>query len=166
MPSNPYTAVHQRASFQRGPAKYHCCYICGLQASDWALNRDAGHEIKLDDARVHRGSQRRRRTYADSLDAYVPLCRSCHRAYDAGAVDRRSRWNIIDPDLRERARARVAAARSAWLRWRGKPVTKEFRECESCAGPFWTTRGDTWCVFCRQPDTAAIVGNRRPMRRP
>ncbi|CAL9613078.1 hypothetical protein ACWDTQ_04095 [Streptomyces cellulosae] len=164
MSPNPYAAVHARASLRRGPAKYHCCYFCGLRARDWALNREADAEIKRAPSRMKAGRRIPSRDYADSVDAYIPLCRGCHRAYDHARdmFDRRARWNAVLPDLRERARAQVARAHAAWKRFTGRHDAPVERACEQCNGPFWTTRGDTWCLFCRWPDVAAIVGDRRP----
>ena len=65
-----YFTVHGRLRVQRGPARGFLCTRCGAQAQEWALT---GEPKWLDP-----------RPYTDDLDAYVPMCNSCHQALDHG----------------------------------------------------------------------------------
>src|SRR5215831_19553254 len=57
-----YSTLHTRLRTQRGLAAEHQCVRCPAQVRDWArVHTENGEDIWTD---------------------YVPLCRSCHIAYD------------------------------------------------------------------------------------
>lgn len=62
-----YAAVHARIRRERGSASaYPCADGCGRQAKDWA----------------YVGLRAGVLPFEPNLDAYVPLCRRCHRRRD------------------------------------------------------------------------------------
>jgi len=67
-----YSAIHQRLRYHRGRASDLPCTHCADRAREWALIG----EPKWFDSR--------RRPYTDDLNAYTPLCGSCHQRLDRG----------------------------------------------------------------------------------
>lgn len=65
-----YNGVHARLTRLRGRAADQVCAHCGDTAYQWALTG----EPKWSDPRA----------YTDDLDAYTPLCGSCHARLDRG----------------------------------------------------------------------------------
>lgn len=77
-----YTAVHQRLTRERGPAREYECLKCGNIAAHWAYNsaNPDPHE-KLDSDKGL--------FYTYDLSYYIPLCVPCHSRLDRGD---RSTW--------------------------------------------------------------------------
>lgn len=71
-----YAQMHLRLAKARGAASQHACHRCGEPAAEWAL--DHSHDSI---AREERGG--RIVPFSRDLNAYVPLCRGCHRRADA-----------------------------------------------------------------------------------
>lgn len=73
-----YRRAHYRLENARGRADQYACVLCGGAAQEWGV--DHGHEsLRTEEMdSVHKG-----RRYSLDLDAYHPLCRSCHRKADA-----------------------------------------------------------------------------------
>lgn len=94
-------AVHSRLYRARGPAKAQPCAVCGGTARDWAYLYTAG-----DAEIVQPGGSR----YSDDLDDYAPMCRRCHRRFDA----------TNDP---ERATGRGVSRNAKMYRCGGCPTT-------------------------------------------
>lgn len=71
-----YATVHLRLVALRGRADSHSCAHCGTRARDWAYDHLDPNE---------RRSERSRDDGPFSLDPehYMPLCRPCHRRFDA-----------------------------------------------------------------------------------
>lgn len=67
-----YTAAHRRVIALHGSASKHMCAHCLGQASDWAYDH-----LDPDEKTEARG------TYSPDPSHYLPLCRWCHRAFDA-----------------------------------------------------------------------------------
>jgi hypothetical protein len=78
-----YGTVHIRLRNERGAASSHECVSCGAAARDWAYQHGAPDE------RVEDG-----KPYSLNLDYYAPMCRDCHRQFDA---DRTSRRGCVVP---------------------------------------------------------------------
>jgi hypothetical protein len=69
-----YRSAHRRAELEHGKASdWDCAFQCGQRALDWALCIDALEILT---------SAKGRRYSVDPYD-YVPLCRKCHRRFDA-----------------------------------------------------------------------------------
>lgn len=68
--SSTYDDVHWILARDHGPAKTHKCK-CGNPAYEWAYQHNG------DTVTDERG-----RKFARDLDAYSPMCRSCHRLLD------------------------------------------------------------------------------------
>lgn len=110
IPAATYAAVHHRLIRTRGPARLHVCW-CGRQALDWAYRGGDPDE------RVEETGHRPGMVFSPNLDAYEPLCRSCHRAQDdrgeaaangrAGAakIAASARARMSTPEARARSRA-------------------------------------------------------------
>ena len=80
-----YAALHYRVRNARGKATGHQCVRCPRPARDWAqVHTEDGTDIWAD---------------------YVPMCRSCHMAYD-----RDSRPWLYAPSLEQEAKRKAAAA--------------------------------------------------------
>lgn len=71
---NGYNNAHMRVRRARGPAKTYQCR-CGDQARDWAY---IGSESEYVNERGWR--------YSNDINAYEPMCRPCHRRFDADAI--------------------------------------------------------------------------------
>jgi hypothetical protein len=92
-----YRALHKRVELARGKAPGHACADCGGQAAQWS--------------QVHG-------TTGQEPGHYRPLCRTCHRAYDAASLARGERHGsarLAEAQVREilwsRASQRELAAR-------------------------------------------------------
>lgn len=72
-----YMGAHQRVRRVKGAAKLNACDFCSSQASDWALRADA--ELKRSGF-TSRGTFE---TWSENPNDYRPLCRKCHKKYDA-----------------------------------------------------------------------------------
>lgn len=66
-----YNSTHARVRRTRGRAAEHDCIHCGGAADDWAYIHGSPDE------KVEAG-----RRFSPSVENYMPLCRTCHRAYD------------------------------------------------------------------------------------
>lgn len=71
-----YSRAHARIIAERGPAPSHQCAECGSAAHEWAFN----HAHKPTRVVVHDG---RPTPLSVDVNAYEPLCRSCHRLADS-----------------------------------------------------------------------------------
>lgn len=74
-----YALVHYRLGIERGRASGFVCDECGSPAKDWAYDNLDANE-KYDE---------KGRPYSEDLSHYRPMCRSCHRAFDAKATCRK-----------------------------------------------------------------------------
>jgi len=72
-----YSAAHFRVRQLRGPAAAHACAACGDPACEWAFD----HSTPVEDTRYHADG----RPYSPRVEAYRPLCISCHRQDDKRA---------------------------------------------------------------------------------
>lgn len=108
-----YQAIHKRLFHHRGRAGDRLCVYCEAPAQGWALAGEA------------KWCDKRGRRYTDDLNAYIPLCQSCHRQLDrtpcphgpnyvrlpdgackACARERRKERYTNDPAYRERLLAK------------------------------------------------------------
>lgn len=64
--------------YERGKAKEHVC-TCGKPAQEWAYMGD-------DDEKIATAAYELGKVYSQNLDAYIPLCCSCHRKMDQKAA--------------------------------------------------------------------------------
>lgn len=69
-----YGAAHIRIRKSRGSATKYPCSNCTAMASEWAYDHTDPEE---------RVDARFGRPYSVDQDRYMPLCVSCHRAFDA-----------------------------------------------------------------------------------
>lgn len=98
-------AMHARLRRDKGPASNYAC-TCGAQASDWAYNHeDPAPKLSPD----RRGTWM---WWSDNPDMYVPMCRKCHRNFDAkrarDELAEYRRWKFVSgmaelPEFREAA---------------------------------------------------------------
>lgn len=70
-----HRAVHKRLVRDRGAAGNHKCTTCSNPANAWAHNWSTWEDVAQD----IRG---KRMTFSTNLDAYQPLCHSCHNELD------------------------------------------------------------------------------------
>ncbi|MEU8682612.1 hypothetical protein [Streptomyces sp. NPDC048611] len=116
--ANAYVAAHNRVRTLHGPARNHPCEFCGLRAHDWALDWEAPEIIR----------DQQWRAYSPNPDFYMPLCRSCHKAYDAHVSKygpdapgvlrlRDSLWRAVDPALRAAQRKGLENSFTALQMW-------------------------------------------------
>lgn len=75
MTADPYWDWHREIERARGKAKTHLCALCDKPARDWALKEEHVEQERL-------GT----RFFITDLEAYEPLCRSCHLFRDRGGV--------------------------------------------------------------------------------
>jgi hypothetical protein len=68
-----YFGVHVRLHRVRGPAAAHPCRHCDKPAYEWCYDHGDPDERRDEDGRV----------YSLDLARYLPLCRPCHRKFDA-----------------------------------------------------------------------------------
>lgn len=68
-----YDAMHERIKEQRGKARLFSCITCGCQAQEWAYQH-TDPEPRVSEHGC---------LFTDDVMAYEPMCRRCHRAYDA-----------------------------------------------------------------------------------
>jgi hypothetical protein len=68
-----YDGVHHRLRANRGNADTHTCEFCGFPAVDWAYDHDDPEEL----------TDERGRVFSRDPEHYMPLCRICHRTFDA-----------------------------------------------------------------------------------
>jgi hypothetical protein len=73
-----YAAAHLRVVRERGDAAAHRCARCPSPADEWAYDHTDSREL-LDDVG---------RPYSLNPNFYLPLCRPCHRRFDAQQRDR------------------------------------------------------------------------------
>ncbi|MBQ0974758.1 hypothetical protein KBZ00_27050 [Streptomyces sp. RK31] len=96
-----YEQAHTRVKNLNGPARNHPCEFCGLRAHDWALDWESPDIVR----------DQQWRAYSPNPDWYMPLCRPCHKTYDAhvrrfgpdpvGVLRLRDGlWKATDPALR------------------------------------------------------------------
>ena len=64
-----HVAAHHTIRKLKGKASAYDCVQCGGQAMDWAY--------------VHGPDTYGLREFSLDLDDYVPMCKACHRKYDA-----------------------------------------------------------------------------------
>lgn len=69
-----YRAVHARLMYEIGKAKEFTCE-CGKQAQEWAYLGDENEMVAT-------ASYELGKVYSQNLDAYTPMCCSCHRKMD------------------------------------------------------------------------------------
>jgi len=74
-PKNGYITAHDRTRRVRSKAKTHQCTTCQSRADEWAYNHDSPDPNAITDDMG--------RIYSNDPSFYVPMCRSCHRTYDA-----------------------------------------------------------------------------------
>jgi hypothetical protein len=67
-----YDSVHQRLRTWRGRASTHSCVTCGKPADEWAYHHGSQGE-RVNDQGI---------AFSADLNAYDPMCRSCHRQMD------------------------------------------------------------------------------------
>lgn len=72
-----YTTVHKRLVQERGSASEHACAHCGARAQDWAYSNGDLNAVRQDDGREAGLA------YSLNPDHYEPLCKACHRRFDA-----------------------------------------------------------------------------------
>lgn len=79
-----YQGAHLRIRNARGLPSEYKCILCGVDATEWALSADA------EDLRYGPCATGRKPMTAFSLriNDYLPMCRNCHRAYDADTGNR------------------------------------------------------------------------------
>lgn len=68
-----YMSAHNRNRKVNGSASQYHCEYCDLPAADWALNHEKPGLVTRED---------RFGKYSDDPEDYIPLCKSCHRAFD------------------------------------------------------------------------------------
>ncbi|GAA4954676.1 hypothetical protein GCM10023238_21610 [Streptomyces heliomycini] len=102
-----YDNAHNAVKRAWGPASLWPCTWCGCTASDWSYGHSDPDEKR---------DERTGLPYSNRIDHYAPLCRKCHRSYDAVCL-REGRMSAAEYD-----RLRGAA----WDR-----VTDERREVEA-----------------------------------
>lgn len=72
-----YWAAHKRLRRYLGPAREKQCTRCSAQALDWAyLHNDPDERLSEDAGFTGR-------PYSTDPECYAPMCRSCHKAFDA-----------------------------------------------------------------------------------
>lgn len=72
--SPSYEAIHRRVNRRLGPARQTTCVGCCVKrATEWAYDHRDPSEIVND-----KGLR-----YSQDVRHYVPLCRTCHRRFDA-----------------------------------------------------------------------------------
>lgn len=69
-----YVAVHIRIRSAKGVASVHACQHCGMGAEQWAYDNAGGPDELVDE---------QGRRYCTDLDRYLPLCVTCHTAFDS-----------------------------------------------------------------------------------
>lgn len=80
-----YTKVHDRLREVRGKASEHLCRECGGQAEQWCYLHNGDPEF-LDVTGT---------PFSQDIEAcYAPMCRSCHRKFDAGLDNGRLRASL------------------------------------------------------------------------
>lgn len=72
-----YRAMHKRVETERGPAAQHHCIDCSAPAQQWAVRHDQA------DAERSQGGYSM--PISVDVQAYDPMCRSCHRKRDIAA---------------------------------------------------------------------------------
>lgn len=87
-----YYTAHSRVRIERGHPKEYDCVECGGTAEEWALKADA-EDIVFGSI----NGRAKVSAYSLNLDEYQPMCKDCHRAYDARHKSRnyklqKSRW--------------------------------------------------------------------------
>lgn len=68
-----YMSAHNRNRKVNGRAAEKHCEHCDLPADDWALDHGKPGIVTTED---------RFGAYSDNPDDYIPLCKSCHKAFD------------------------------------------------------------------------------------
>lgn len=69
-----YATAHERVRKAHGPAWRHLCRHCQARyASDWAYDHNDPNEVRSPKGLA----------YSTDTDRYIPLCRPCHRRFDA-----------------------------------------------------------------------------------
>jgi RNA polymerase-binding transcription factor DksA len=121
-----YQAVHSRMKRERPPVESFACVGCGKRAKEWAYDHGDPDE---------RISNRGPYTYSFDPARYQPMCRTCHRKFDAAhhASDR----------------AKRLAARACKP---GKP-------CVICGTEFWKENSRT--KTCSPPCQSALRSQRQ-----
>lgn len=75
-----YRKAHNRVARAWGPAKRHSCVSCGGPALDWAYQYTAGDaELRVPFVMIHRPGAK----YSADINDYAPMCRRCHKRFDA-----------------------------------------------------------------------------------
>lgn len=70
-----YRGAHLRVAYQRGRAAQRLCSTgCGRPAAEWAYDHQDPNELHRDDGRP----------FSANPAHYTPMCRPCHRRFDAG----------------------------------------------------------------------------------
>lgn len=98
-----YHNAHNRAKRLWGPASLWPCWMCDATAQDWAQDWVTVEAVEVD---PDNGLP-----YTDDPHGYAPMCKSCHRAYDA--AHKRDPDGLRDalPNIQRAARARVSDER-------------------------------------------------------
>ena len=73
-----YAGAHDRVVRAKGKAKDFRCVRCGSQAQDWAYDHSDPDERIVPEGLRSAGSP-----YSLNVDSYIPMCKSCHKKYDA-----------------------------------------------------------------------------------
>lgn len=97
-PVPKYEGAHGRLRLERGRAKEHDCVECGGPAHEWALKADATDLLFSE-----LGARKTLTAYSLNFDDYQPMCRDCHKAYDAEHQNRNyklrpARWEAAQDE--------------------------------------------------------------------
>ena len=124
-----YGTAHAAVKRERGSASAYPCQNCGRPANDWAYTNDAGDLEQIDPRSGFR--------YADGVEFYVPLCRSCHKRFDLSHNPEHMAWKRaymsrlakeFPPSREDRSRAGKARAEAQWDGYRNDPEYRERRD--------------------------------------
>ncbi|MFF1898604.1 hypothetical protein [Streptomyces sp. NPDC058206] len=123
MSEHAYQIAHKRVVRLYGAARNHPCTFCFLAAKEWALDNEYPDIVRDENGLA----------YADNPSAYMPLCFTCHRAYDAFVREngpdpvgiirlRQSRFEAVGPETRTVALPGLLATFKATQLWLNSAV--------------------------------------------
>ena len=127
-----YQTAHATVKRERGSASAYPCQNCGNPANDWAYTNDAGDLEQIDPRSGCR--------YADGVEFYVPLCRSCHKRFDLSHNPEHMAWKRahmsrlakeFPPSREDRSRAGKARAAAQAERYRTDPEYRKRKDAAS-----------------------------------
>lgn len=107
VPTSTWVVMHKRLRRMYGRASEHLCVDCGARAEEWSYQHQLGCQDEKPDPNG-------RGPFCPHPEHYVPRCKACHGAHDAGTMPRGEAHHraVLTDDLVREARKMYASGQT------------------------------------------------------